>query len=220
MKIDLHNHSTWSRDGSDTLKQLAENAVRSGLDVLGITDHNYWVGRDRLEDYRQSVYALQKEYQGELRILCGLEVSMIRLEGIVPKDLDPFDYCLFEYYEHVISTEEMVAFRDKTVCPSGIAHMDLFAMSDKEGIDVAQVWAEHDMFWELNMNLDEIHGYMEHSYCTEFMNSREQQSHVKACGLELSVGFDTHMLKDYDISRIEKACRFIEDNGFPYTKII
>lgn len=220
MLIDLHNHSTWSRDGSDTIEQLADNAVKNGIDVLGISDHNYWITKDRLQEYRNAVYTLREQYKGRLRILCGIEYSLINTAGIEPEELDLFDYCLFEYYDSVMSTEEMMKIRNRTKCPSGIAHMDGFALSQKEGVDVIKLWADNNVFWELNMNKDEIHGYNEHYYCKMLMNSEEQQQHVRDCGLKLSVGFDTHMLKDYDVSRIKMACDFIEEKGFLYPEFV
>ena len=220
MIIDLHNHSTWSRDGSNTLEELAENAVKCGVDVLGISDHNYWITKERLEEYRNAVYELREKYKGKLKILCGIEYSLINTADIQPEDLNPFDYCLFEYYNHVISTEEMMNIRRRTNCPAGIAHLDGFALSESEGIDVIKAWADNNCFWELNMNKDEIHGFREHQYCKNLMLSEEQQLHVKECGLKLSVGFDTHALKDYDVERVKIACDFIEEKGFLYPEFV
>lgn len=220
MLIDLHNHSTWSKDGSDTMEQLAENAVKNGVDVLGISDHNYWITKDRLDEYRNAIYGLREKYRDRLRILCGIEYSLIYPGEIEPEVLDDFDYCLFEYYDNVMSTTEMMKIRNRTKCPAGIAHMDGFGLSQKEGIDVIKLWADNNVFWKLNMNKDEIHGYREHYYCKMLMDSPEQQQHIKDCGLKLSVGFDTHMLKDYDVSCIKKACDFIEEKGFSYPEFV
>ncbi len=220
MLIDLHNHSIWSKDGSDTLEELAENAVSRGVDVLGISDHNYWISKERLNEYRNDVYQLRKKYRGRLEILCGIEYSLIYPAEIQPEELDVFDYCLFEYYDRVISTKEMMEFRNRTKCPAGIAHMDGFALSQRENVDVIKLWADNNVFWELNMNKDEIHGYHEHCYCKKLMESDLQQKHVRDCGLKLSVGFDTHMLKDYDVGRIRMACEFIEEKGFDYPEFI
>ena len=220
MIIDLHNHSTWSRDGSDTMEALVENAIQNGIDVIGVSDHNYWIGKEHLAEYRQAVYDLREKYKGSIKVLCGIEYSLINTAEIEPEKLDEFDYCLFEYYNHVISTEEMMRIRNRTKCPAGIAHLDGFALSESEGVDVIKLWSENDVFWELNMNKDEIHGYSEHQYCKNLMSLPEQQQHIKKCGIKLSVGFDTHMLKDYDVNRIKSACDFIENNGFSYPEFV
>ncbi|KAF4410349.1 MULTISPECIES: PHP domain-containing protein [Streptomyces] len=45
MRIDLHTHSTAS-DGTDTPAELVRNAVRAGLDVVALTDHDTVGGHD------------------------------------------------------------------------------------------------------------------------------------------------------------------------------
>lgn len=220
MIIDLHNHSTWSRDGSDSPEQLVENAIVCGVDVLGFSDHNYWITKEKLSEYREFIYSLREKYKSDIKILCGIEYSLINTAGIEPEELNPFDYCLFEYYNHIMSTNEMIEIRKRTECPVGIAHLDGFRLSEKEGLDVIKLWADNNIFWELNMNKDEIHGYSEHQYCKDLMSLPQQQQHVKNCGIKLSVGFDTHMLKDYDVARIKSACEFIEKNGFNYPDFI
>lgn len=39
-KADLHIHTTYSYDGTASVREVLENAVRAGLDVIAITDHN------------------------------------------------------------------------------------------------------------------------------------------------------------------------------------
>ncbi|HEX2264040.1 MAG TPA: PHP domain-containing protein, partial [Pseudonocardiaceae bacterium] len=43
MRIDLHAHSTAS-DGTDTPAELIATAVSTGLDVIGLTDHDTTAG--------------------------------------------------------------------------------------------------------------------------------------------------------------------------------
>lgn len=49
-KGDLHTH-TYASDGVLTLGELAQHAVRNGLDYLAITDHNQMVSTDTLHQY-------------------------------------------------------------------------------------------------------------------------------------------------------------------------
>lgn len=51
LTINLHMHSTYS-DGSGTHAELAQAALRAGLDAIIVTDHNVWV--DGPEDYYRS----------------------------------------------------------------------------------------------------------------------------------------------------------------------
>ena len=55
--VNLHMHTTYS-DGSGTHAELAQAAMRAGLDAIIVTDHNVWV--DGPEDYYRS---------GEQRVL-------------------------------------------------------------------------------------------------------------------------------------------------------
>lgn len=66
MKLDLHIHSTYSRDASASPREIMEHAKRIGLDGLAITDHNALKGS--LE-----AGALSKDLG--LVVLRGVEIS-------------------------------------------------------------------------------------------------------------------------------------------------
>jgi len=63
--IDLHSHTTES-DGTFSPAQLVEEAGRSGVRILGITDHDTFSGYDR---------ALPLSRQAGLELVCGIELS-------------------------------------------------------------------------------------------------------------------------------------------------
>jgi predicted metal-dependent phosphoesterase TrpH len=63
--IDLHSHTNES-DGTLSPAQLVEEAVRSGVTVLGITDHDTFAG------YEQAVDPAR---QAGVELLCGIELS-------------------------------------------------------------------------------------------------------------------------------------------------
>jgi hypothetical protein len=71
--------------------------------------------------------------------------------------------------------------------------------------------AENNIFWEMNVNLDTIHGGREHSYMLEFFNNKEQQDIIRKSGVHLSVGFDGHRVNDYKPNRIKEYCRRINE---------
>jgi hypothetical protein len=68
--IDLHSHTNES-DGSCSPAQLVQEAVRAGVDVLGITDHDTFAGYDR---------ALPEARSRGVELVCGIELST-RLHG-------------------------------------------------------------------------------------------------------------------------------------------
>ena len=41
MIMDLHNHTYFSYDSVTEPEELIENAIRNGVDVIGITDHQF-----------------------------------------------------------------------------------------------------------------------------------------------------------------------------------
>ena len=63
--IDLHSHTTAS-DGTFSPAQLVEEAGRTGLRTLGITDHDTFSGYDQ---------ALPLARQAGLDLVCGIELS-------------------------------------------------------------------------------------------------------------------------------------------------
>ena len=48
--VDLHNHTVFSYDGSNTPEKIIENAIAHSIDVIGITDHQFSIG-DKLSEY-------------------------------------------------------------------------------------------------------------------------------------------------------------------------
>jgi predicted metal-dependent phosphoesterase TrpH len=68
--IDLHSHTNES-DGSCSPARLVEEAVRAGVDVLGITDHDTFAGYDQ---------ALPVARAKGVELVCGIELST-RLHG-------------------------------------------------------------------------------------------------------------------------------------------
>ena len=43
---DLHNHTTFSYDGSNTPEEIIENAIANGIECVGITDHQFSIGAE------------------------------------------------------------------------------------------------------------------------------------------------------------------------------
>jgi hypothetical protein len=68
--IDLHSHTNES-DGSCSPARLVREAVRAGVDVLGITDHDTFAGYDQ---------ALPEARARRVELVCGIELST-RLHG-------------------------------------------------------------------------------------------------------------------------------------------
>ena len=46
---DLHSHTYYSFCGKDTPEAIVEAAIAGGIEVFGISDHNYGIGYARLD---------------------------------------------------------------------------------------------------------------------------------------------------------------------------
>ena len=72
--VDLHNHTKFSYDGSNTPEEIIENAIRHGVDVIGITDHQFSIG-ENLPIYYEYIQHCKIKYADKIKVLCGLEIG-------------------------------------------------------------------------------------------------------------------------------------------------
>ena len=236
---DLHSHTYYSFCGADTPEQVVEAAIAGGIEKLGITDHNYSIGYARpdifcsttaeitdnyqqtLKRYFDHISLLRDKYAGKIEILRGIEVCTLN-QGRFPlpesADISFFDYCLIENLdnENSITGGDLFAFAQRCGCPVGVAHTDLFAHIHRLQLDPLsyfQKMADHNIFWEMNVNLDTIHKGHEHPYMLEFFKNKDQQDIVRESGVALSIGFDGHRVYDYKPERIITYCKQINNLG-------
>lgn len=86
--IDLHSHTNES-DGTCSPAQLVEEAARTGVDILGITDHDTFAGYDQAQPAAQAA---------GVELVCGIELSTklhghsVHLLGYFPRDGGPVDF--------------------------------------------------------------------------------------------------------------------------------
>ena len=74
--FDLHMHTTWS-DGKNTAEEMVQEAIRLGLETVGISDHSSGdpcgMTLEQSVEYRAEMARLKEKYAGKIRVLCGLE---------------------------------------------------------------------------------------------------------------------------------------------------
>ena len=198
---DLHSHTYYSFCGSDSPEQVVEAAIAGGIEVLGITDHNYGIGyartdvfastsSDIADDYQRTLRRyydhmnlIKEKYETKIKILRGIEIATVN-KGRIPlpenADISFFDYCLIEHLdEDSITGGDLFAFAERCGCLVGVAHTDLFTYVSRLGEEpfvYFRKMAENNIFWEMNVNLDTIHGGREHSYMLEFFNNKDYLS--------------------------------------------
>jgi histidinol phosphatase-like PHP family hydrolase len=237
---DLHAHTYYSFDCKDSPKRVIETAIASGVNLLGISDHNHGVGLGRKAlcynqgtnlstDYEQTLLRyfdhidlLKEKYRNKIKILRGIEVATCvgKDNYALPEtaDISFFDYCLVEGLDKAnsITKGDIFSFAKRCGCTTGIAHTDLFAFIQSIGEDPYRYFrklAEHNIFWEINVNLDSSHNFKSYDYATEFLKNKQQQDIVKKAGVRLSVGFDNHSINEYKPDRIKSACTIIKNAG-------
>ncbi len=242
---DLHSHTYYSFCGKDKPEEVIRTAIEGGIELLGITDHNYGVAfhrdgtffRDeqaRIVDYQRALRSycdyirlLADKYKDQIRVLAGIEVATQNYPYLLlPSEvsLAGFDYCLIEHISDgntIVS--DLFAYAKSLDCPRcGIAHTDLPAYARKMGYDLPEFFsrmAEQGIFWELNVNYDSIHNYREHAYVKEFLEDEALQDIVRKSGVQLSVGFDGHRLEDYLPERVADCCRRLEELEIPMVRL-
>ena len=89
--FDLHMHTVWS-DGKNTPEEMVQEAIRKGLETVGISDHSSGdpCGM-KLEDsaaYKAEIARLKEKYAGQTRVLCGME------RDFMTDDFTEYDYTI------------------------------------------------------------------------------------------------------------------------------
>ncbi len=215
--FDLHSHTHYSFCGRDLPQDLVDTMVKNGVRLLGITDHNYGIGK-RKAQYLREIRQLAEDNADRLRILCGIEIATIpgNFDIADPAEIAEYDYCLLEHIDHPdsLAKDDLFGFAEKLGIRCGIAHTDMFAYCDRRGYDRREFFgklAEHGIFWEMNVSCDSIHRYREHAYVADFVNAPEKQAIIRDAGVYISVGFDGHRREDYDGHRVAEMVKFLQN---------
>ncbi|TWU41619.1 DNA polymerase/3'-5' exonuclease PolX [Novipirellula aureliae] len=93
---DLHMHTT-ATDGNASIREMADAAIKRGLQYIAITDHSKRVtmasglDAERLRQQWLAIDEIRKEYDGRLQILKGIECDILEKGG-----MDLPDDCLAE----------------------------------------------------------------------------------------------------------------------------
>ena len=91
--FDLHMHSLFS-DGKDTPEDMILEAIRKGLNRVGLSDHSHAEGdeccmsTEESAEYRETVAELKEKYRDRIEVLCGLE------RDYYSDDYNEYDYVI------------------------------------------------------------------------------------------------------------------------------
>lgn len=164
MVQDLHSHTYYSFCGKDSPEAVVETAIAGGIDVLGISDHNYGIGYGRFDvfvsssadmfsktyertlmRYFEHIDLIREKYKNKIDIKRGIELCTLydgekHRNYNLPDDADIsyFDYCLIENLDSPFSVTGGDLFAYAKRCGTeitGVAHTDMFAFIKAKGID-------------------------------------------------------------------------------------
>lgn len=239
---DLHAHTYYSFCSNDTPVAIVEQAIAGGISQLGFCDHNYGIGCARTDfcwnkgtnldaDYGKTllryydhISLIKEKYKNEIQILRGIEICTLKGKDdyALPKNTDVsfFDFALVENLDNSnsIIQGDLIGYAKQLNTKVGIAHTDLFNYIEtinESHERYLKKLADNDIFWEINVNYDSVHSFKTHEYVADFFNDQKKQELVKKSGLKLSVGFDSHIAKEYKPIRIHQACQLIKKIGIP-----
>ena len=207
--MDLHNHTIFSYDGTNTPEEIIENAIIHSVDVIGITDHQFSIGGD-LREYKSRLSECRHKYKGKITVLRGLEIGTRPApDDLNPLDTADLDYVLFESLDDFRAMDffEFISWRHRYSCPVGLAHCDIFALGERYGLDMPDVLRTEKIFWELNVS-----GNYDCYY--DFLTSAKKREMIKRAGIGVSVGSDTHAVDEYRFKQLKRANELVESMGF------
>ena len=86
MLYNYHAHTPRCNHAIGEEREYVENAIKGGLKILGFSDHapylfpadyqsTYRMKQEQMHEYVETVRALAKEYEKDIRILCGFELE-------------------------------------------------------------------------------------------------------------------------------------------------
>ena len=205
---DLHNHTVFSYDGSNTPEEIIENAIANGIEVVGITDHQFTIGSE-LKKYIEKINACKAKYKKYIDVLCGLEIGTRPApDDFLMSYSKELDYCLFESVDSPVAMDfyEFLEWTRLFKCPVGLAHTDIFALEERYGIDIFKTLKSYNIFWEINTSGN-------YNYYYDFLTNKEKRERVRKSGIILSVGSDTHWIGDFSVNKLKSVHDMIEKMG-------
>ena len=203
MRMELHCHTTWS-DGTLTILEMAEEAIKRGKNLLAITDHSGSLGIagglsvEDLQRQRVEIDAVQEKLGDRIRLLQGSEVE-IHADGTLDfpdETLAKLDFVIASLHTSLRQPREKIT--ERLLKAISNPHVDLIGhptgrlLPDREGADldmeaVFQAAVANGTALEINahpsrLDLDDIYA-----------------RRAVELGIPLSINTDAHSASDLDL---------------------
>lgn len=205
---DMHSHTFFSYDGSNSPEEIIENAIAHSVDVIGITDHQFSIG-DRIGEYYEYIQHCKIKYAGRIKVRCGLEIgTRPKPDDFIAEAAQYFDYVLFESLDSAAAMDfyEFLEWQRMFKCKKGLAHTDVFRLSARFGLDVIAALKENDIFWELNTSGN-------YPYYYDFLTNDKKRETIRKSGITVSAGSDTHRVEEYRFKQLRRANELLQSLG-------
>ncbi len=164
---DYHIHTAMCRHAEGDAREYVERALETGMTEMGFADHLPFLGGwqprheladdwamlpDELDDYVSLVQSLAREYEGDVRILLGIEADFI------PDTLDATAEILHQYsFEYVIGSVHIIGDR------FGFDHPGMVGRLGAYGIDRIHLESLELMRQMAESRLFDVAGHLDHA---------------------------------------------------------
>lgn len=206
MKLtDLHNHTTYSYDGQNSIEEIIKNAISHSIDVVGICDHQFSIN-EKLPIYIEEVNFYKEKYKDKIEVKCGLEIgTRPNPNNLILSYINMLDYCLFESIDSLCAMDlyEFLEWTRLFKIKKGLAHTDIFSLSDRYQVDMIKIMKEYDLFFEINTSGN-------YNYYYDFITNPRKQQLISDEKLPLSLGSDTHWIRDFNINKLKSCAELLE----------
>jgi DNA polymerase (family X) len=163
LRGEMHCHSTWSSDATNTIEEMATTAKARGYRFLVLTDHSHYLRDGRLELQWREIEQVN-EHVKPFRVLRGIEVN-IRADGSIDVDdetLAELDWVIASLHTSFDKnpTERVLAAMDNPHVDA-IGHLTARKLTRREGapVDVERIFeraAETRTAIEINSQPDRL----------------------------------------------------------------
>lgn len=236
IRADYHSHTTYS-DGTTSLEDNIKQAIKVGLNVIGIADHGwghafYGIEKAKLGEIRAEINRLREVYP-EIRIMHSVEANILGRSGkldITPEEMKQFDIVQAGYHfgskpssfddviSHVINyLNRLFGLFKKTATrrnTEGLINamrdypfQILTHPGDKGPVDIVQV-AEAAIQYNKLLEVNKRHHYL----------TVEQLKQIKDMDVKLVLGSDAHKLED--IGRVDECIERLLEAGVDLKKVV
>jgi DNA polymerase (family 10) len=201
IRADFHVHTKWS-DGRQSIREMAEAALRRGLQLIAITDHSGGLGVAggldvaRHAEQAEEIRRVERDLGGRIRILHGSEVE-IRADGslVYPDEfLETLDVVVASLHSSLRQPREKVMRRILGAVANPnvdiIAHPTGRLIPDREGADLdleALIRAAAKSGIALEINSHPMRLDLEDPYARR----------AKELGVPLVIDTDSHREQDF-----------------------